>query len=206
MPRYTDRPEPHVRAEGLLEANASGGYIVSAFTEQDVFDSIELRGTLEGLAARFAAERGIPKPLDTALARCISELDGAVAEFAVSYDCDRYVTLNDQFHNLLVEASQSPMIRRSLDRILALPFAAPNAFVQSSRSQLPEAATIMATAQEQHRSILEAIRHREGRRAEALACEHSRSAWKYLRMALSDNMNELPFPGRGLIQPNAPRR
>lgn len=33
--------------------------MVKAFSERDISDSIELRGTLEGLAARFAAERGV---------------------------------------------------------------------------------------------------------------------------------------------------
>ncbi len=45
--------------EGLLEAIPSGGFTVKAFSERDILDSIELRGTLEGLAARFAAERGV---------------------------------------------------------------------------------------------------------------------------------------------------
>ena len=45
--------------EGLLEAIPSGGFMVKAFSERDILDSIELRGTLEGLAARFAAERGV---------------------------------------------------------------------------------------------------------------------------------------------------
>ncbi len=40
--------------EGLLEALTTGGYAVRTFTERDVSDAIELRGTLEGLAARFA--------------------------------------------------------------------------------------------------------------------------------------------------------
>ena len=39
--------------EGLLQAIPSGGFMVKAFTERDILDSIELRGTLEGLAARL---------------------------------------------------------------------------------------------------------------------------------------------------------
>ena len=34
--------------EGLLEAIPSGGFMVKAFSERDILDSIELRGTLEG--------------------------------------------------------------------------------------------------------------------------------------------------------------
>ena len=44
--------------EGLLEPLSSGGYAVRTFTDQDVSDAIALRGMLEGLAARLAAERG----------------------------------------------------------------------------------------------------------------------------------------------------
>ena len=40
--------------EGLLEALPNGGYVVQTFSERDVADAIELRGTLEGLLARLA--------------------------------------------------------------------------------------------------------------------------------------------------------
>jgi GntR family transcriptional regulator of vanillate catabolism len=182
----------------LLQLLPSGGYVTSTFTERDVFDAIELRGTLEGLAARFAAERGAPVSVLSAMEQCVDELDTAVAGFAETYDPDHYVRLNDHFHRLLIKAGQSPMVERSLQRVLSLPFASPNAFVRSSRSELPDAIKIMCAAQQQHRNILEAIRSREGKRAEALACEHSRSAWNYLRMALASN--SLQFPGHSLVR------
>ena len=49
--------------EGLLDALPGGGYAVRTFSERDVADAIELRGTLEGLAARLAAERGVSSVL-----------------------------------------------------------------------------------------------------------------------------------------------
>ena len=48
-----------LQEEGLLEALPSGGFMVKDFSEEDIRDAIELRGTLEGLAARLAAERGV---------------------------------------------------------------------------------------------------------------------------------------------------
>ena len=45
--------------EGLLRALPSGGFVVDAFNERDIHAAIEIRGTLEGLAARLAAERGV---------------------------------------------------------------------------------------------------------------------------------------------------
>jgi GntR family transcriptional regulator, vanillate catabolism transcriptional regulator len=187
-----------LKEEGLLQTLPSGGYVTSTFTERDVFDAIELRGTLEGLAARFAAERGAPKSLLSAMQECVDELDAAVEEFAETYDPSYYVRLNDRFHQLLVQAGQSQMVERSLQRVLSLPFAAPNAFVRSTRTQIHGAIRINRAAQEQHRSIVEAIRNREGKRAEALTCEHSRSAWNYLRMALESD--SVQFPGRSLVR------
>ncbi|HEY5294428.1 MAG TPA: GntR family transcriptional regulator, partial [Gaiellaceae bacterium] len=43
--------------EGLLEPLPGGGFVVASFARGDVVDAIELRGVLEGTAARLAAER-----------------------------------------------------------------------------------------------------------------------------------------------------
>src|SRR5918992_2833687 len=43
--------------EGVLEALPGGGFVVHEFTRTDIDDAIELRGVLEGMAARLAAER-----------------------------------------------------------------------------------------------------------------------------------------------------
>src|SRR5437667_7845320 len=42
---------------GLLEATATGGFSVREFSLTEVRDAIEVRGILEGTAARLAAER-----------------------------------------------------------------------------------------------------------------------------------------------------
>src|SRR5438128_9233630 len=43
--------------EGLLEPYPTGGFIVRKFTLDDIWDSMEVRGLLEGGATRLAAER-----------------------------------------------------------------------------------------------------------------------------------------------------
>ena len=42
--------------EGLLEPSPSGGFVVRAFDLSDIWDAIEMRGVLEGTAARLASE------------------------------------------------------------------------------------------------------------------------------------------------------
>src|SRR4029450_8388416 len=46
-----------LKEEGLVEPASSGGFSVRGFTELEVLPAIEIRATLEGLAARLAAER-----------------------------------------------------------------------------------------------------------------------------------------------------
>src|SRR5262249_55694922 len=43
--------------EGLLTARPKGGFVASAFTVRELHDAIDVRGALEGMAARYAAER-----------------------------------------------------------------------------------------------------------------------------------------------------
>ena len=61
--------------EGLLDALPSGGYGVKDFSESDIHDAIEVRGTIEGLAARFAAERGVSPVLITEARECLDRID-----------------------------------------------------------------------------------------------------------------------------------
>lgn len=185
--------------EGMLEQLPSGGYAVARFSEEDVFDAIGIRGTLEGMAARLAAERGAPAEVLAAMHQCVDELDGVIDRLETSPDLTDYVRLNDRFHDLLYDAARSPMVKRSLEKLAVLPFAAPNAFVSVSQSDTAAVRAVLVVSQEQHRCIVEAIERREGTRAESLAIEHSRSAWKYLRLMLHRGEAGLQLPGISLI-------
>ena len=59
--------------EGLLARRASGGFTVREFTLRDVQQAIELRGSLEGTACRFAAEAREERDL-TALHRIVADI------------------------------------------------------------------------------------------------------------------------------------
>jgi GntR family transcriptional regulator of vanillate catabolism len=174
-----------LKEEGLLETLPSGGFVVSGFSMQDVSEAIEIRGTLEGMAARYAAERGAPTEILLLMDDCVDKLDVVINNLTTAENLDGYVELNDRFHELLIDAAQSSMLKRSIERVLTLPFAAPNAFVRSSQTDFPGIKNILLFSNEQHRCIVDAIRNREGTRAQSIAIEHSRSAWKYLKLALA---------------------
>ncbi|MGF6306397.1 GntR family transcriptional regulator of vanillate catabolism [Bradyrhizobium sp. i1.8.4] len=189
--------------EGLLEAIPSGGFMVKAFSERDILDSIELRGTLEGLAARFAAERGVSSRDLEPLKECLNEIDGLVRRDPISVEAfSSYVALNARFHALLTELSRSPPLIRQIDRASALPFASPSAFVMA-QSALPEARQILLIAQDHHRVVVDAIENREGARAEAIMREHARLAARNLRLALRNRTHLDLLPALALINSTA---
>ena len=71
--------------EGLLRSLSGGGYAVREFTQADIRDAIELRGVLEGTAARFAAERGATRR-DIRALRTINDADRAAASALADYE------------------------------------------------------------------------------------------------------------------------
>lgn len=186
--------------EGLLQALTHGGYAVRSFSEREVSDAIELRGTLEGLMARLAAERGTSAALLSAADQALDEIDRALASPSLDDAAfSTYVSANGRFHELLVRMVDSPVLRRELERVVQMPFASPSAFVVV-QAHSARARDMFIVAQGQHRQLLDAIRGREGTRAEALAREHCRIAQRNLREAIRDR-DARRLPGVGLICP-----
>ncbi|QJW84837.1 GntR family transcriptional regulator [Ramlibacter terrae] len=179
--------------EGLLEVLPNGGYAVRTFSERDVSDAIEMRGTVEGLAARLAAERGVAAVVLAEARECLAQIDAVLREHALDDEAFlRYVTLNQRFHVLLAEMAGSGVIARELERVVSLPFASPSGFVVVQANS-PQARDMLIVAQDQHRQVLDAIERREGGRAEAIMREHSRIAQRNLRDAVqSPHLHQMP--------------
>jgi GntR family transcriptional regulator of vanillate catabolism len=186
--------------EGLLQQMPSGGFAVRKFSEADVADAIELRGTVEGLAARMAAERGTSEEELARANHCLDEIDLLLRESVLHEEAfSRYVDLNAQFHALLGAFAASPVVLRELERVGSLPFASPSGFV-GVQANSPKARDMLIVAQDQHRQVMQAIAQREGARAEALMREHSRLAQRNLREAVR---SPLHLPGAHLISPSS---
>jgi GntR family transcriptional regulator, vanillate catabolism transcriptional regulator len=188
-----------LQEEGLLEAIPSGGFSVRAFSEREVLEAIEIRGTLEGLAVRLAAERGVARSdLQSASAR-LDAIDEVLRRDALGIDISRYVELNAQFHTMLIGFAGSQALARQLDRASALPFASPSALVPV-QSRSPESHHILTVAQDQHRCVLVAIERREGTRAESIMREHARIAHRNLERVFANQRDMDLVPGSALIK------
>jgi GntR family transcriptional regulator of vanillate catabolism len=186
--------------EGLLRALPTGGFVVNAFNERDMHAAIEIRGTLEGLAARLAAERGVSATDLDVLKHCLSGLDELVLDGGgVTVDSfSAYVELNEQFHRIIIELADSAVLTRQIAGAVTLPFASASAFVMV-QARLPEAQTMFTVAQDHHRCIVRAIEAREGQRAEMLMREHARLARRNLELALRNQQTRSLVPGSNLI-------
>lgn len=169
--------------EGLLEPIPSGGYAVRSFTTSDVFDSIELRGVMEGTALRMAAERGVTPARLGQLRSLIEAIDNTFAFRPQDMEFDRYVELNGEFHSLLALLPGSETMRREIERVTQLPFASPSAFLEK-QDDVPAFRQSLLTAQRQHKDMLNALEMREGSRAEALGREHARLAKRNLEFVM----------------------
>jgi GntR family transcriptional regulator, vanillate catabolism transcriptional regulator len=183
--------------EGLLTELPGGGYAVREFTTDDIRDAIELRGVLEGTAARFAAERGIA----AREVRSLRRINDAIAALLVRTDYESfvlYVELNEQFHARMLQLARSPMLERALEGIVSLPFAGPSAFVLTE-AVLPESRAILVMAHRHHEGLIEAIEHRQGARAESLAREHARIAITNLEIFAAHRDMLARVPGGALI-------
>lgn len=184
--------------EGILEAIPSGGYSVRLFSAADVADAIELRGVLEGTAARLAAERGVSPARLTSLKALVARLDEIVEPGPDAMNLDAYMSLNAEFHEMLTDLSGSRIIQRELERVLHLPFAGPSAFLNAQMS-VPAFRTSLSVGQAQHRAIAQAIEMREGSRAEAVAREHARLARINLDRVMKDKSLIDRVPGLVLV-------
>lgn len=189
----------HLKQEGLLEPLSGGGFAVRTFSEREVADSIELRGTLEGLAARLAAERGVRPALLQQARACLDQIDQLLRQGTLDDDSfSAYVHLNGLFHKMLSEMSDSTVLAREIERASSLPFASASGFV-GVQAHSPDARDMLVVAQHQHRQVLDAIVQREAGRAEALMREHSRLARHNLGLVMQ-NPQQTDMPGVQLIR------
>ncbi|WP_093973917.1 GntR family transcriptional regulator [Boseongicola aestuarii] len=190
-----------LEGEGLLERIASGGCRVARFRLEDINDAIELRGVIEGVAARLAAERGVSDEVMQEARGTLAVIDKVVDD-GNSIDFDSYVRMNARFHEQLAAMPGSDVIQREIERVCRMPLASPNAFLRGQEA-IPDFMASLVRAQDQHHAILGAIEAREGTRAEALMREHARLARKnfsFLRDA--DPGLTTRIPGLSLVTAN----
>lgn len=183
--------------EGLLEPSPSGGFVVRAFTVNDIWDALEMRASLEGIAARCAAERLSEDSELSTLRKLQSEMDQIVNANLDTFT--QYVRLNESFHFGLMRLAKSPMLERTLNHLNTLPFAGPSKLV-FARVTAPEGSKLLIQGHQEHHAIVNAIAHRQPSLAEQLARDHVALTRHNLEAALEQAETWRDMPGAQLIR------
>jgi GntR family transcriptional regulator of vanillate catabolism len=173
---------PILAQEGMLTQLDTRGFVVRAFTPQEIMDAIDVRGVLEGLAARMLAEQGPPRRLIQSLHECLREGDEIfVKRHLLESDEARYGEMNKQFHSLIVEGAGSKVIADAIARNDRIPFAAAHA-IAFDNVNLPRMYDYLSAAHRQHHAIVQALENGEGARVAALMYEHAYSTKSSINM------------------------
>ena len=149
--------------EGLVQSIPNKGAIVKGISAQDIEDIYTIRMLIEGLAARWAAEKitgGELKELREAV-----ELEEF---YTAKNDVSHLLLFDSRFHDIIFRASKSKPLMHTLSTF--------HHYVQRARvSSLnnPERAQL---ALEEHKAILQAITEHDAEKAERLTTLHVKNA------------------------------
>ncbi|MGE0312782.1 MAG: GntR family transcriptional regulator [Lautropia sp.] len=168
--------------EGLLERVGKRGLAVRAFSDADVRCALEVRGALEGLAARALAERGLTGPESQRLRDCLAAGEAVVSKgWLDDGDVAAWASLNDVFHRTIVDGAGSRVIADALSRNDHLPFASATSIVIDPNAMDREWRKL-EFAQLHHRLVVDALEARESARVEMLMREHAYVGLRYGRL------------------------
>ena len=149
--------------EGLVQSIPNKGAIVKGISAQDIEDIYTIRMLIEGLAARWAAEKINDEEL--------KELREAVdlEEFyTLKNDVSHLLLFDSRFHDIIFKASKSKPLMHTLSTF--------HHYVQRARNislNNPERARLVL---EEHKAILQAIMEHDAEKAEKLTTLHVRNA------------------------------
>lgn len=161
--------------EGLVARIGARGYAARGPTISQVTDAIEVRGVLEGLAARIVASSAPAPQLAQKLKDCLAQGEALFAKgYLEEADLERFYTYNLAFHDLLVDASNNSAIAYALSRNNHLPFGSAAALALDW-DDLPATYAHLSAAHRDHVAVCDAILSGDAEEAEQLMRRHARA-------------------------------
>ena len=153
-------------SEGLLDYAPKRGYTVRRFSMDEIAAAHEVRANLEGMACRYAAERGLDDASARELERVLAIGDAILAKGRL-LDSDRepWIDMNDLFHTRIISLSGNRLLADLVDRTCRVPLA-------SARVVHWYDYELLKGSHQLHHRIYRYIRARRAVDAEALMREH----------------------------------
>ena len=152
--------------EGLLDYQPNRGYAVRQFPLTEIVDAYDIRAQLEGLATRFAAERGFNAEEREIIEQSLRDGDALFdkGHFADG-DLARYRLINGNFHETILGAAKNRMLSEMIRICHHVP-------VSSSRNIIAFEFRDVRRRHDDHHRIYETILAGEPWRAELQMREH----------------------------------
>lgn len=163
---------PALAAEGLLESAGKRGFAVRAFSLEDSLRATELRCLLEALAARELAHRRDRGISVAALRQTLARGDEILRRgYVVADDEQSYASMNERFHEIIVEGARNPLLLSLLQRVYQVPLVGPGV-VPFNRVPIELIYPLILAGHHQHHAIVDAIDAGEGAAAESMMRAH----------------------------------
>ena len=166
--------------------------VVSYETEDSVDGGTD---TLAGADVCSGADTLVDRDAGTRVGACVDTGVGVRVGDGVDAGVDtrvdtivEYDRLNLDFHNRLVELSDSSILIAEVQRSYRLPFAGPSAF-PTQHGDADRFRASLTMGQAHHHQIVSALENREGARVFALMCEHARLAHQNVHAAIEAREN-----------------
>ncbi|MDB5650250.1 MAG: hypothetical protein JWL62_1770 [Hyphomicrobiales bacterium] len=153
-------------AEGLVDYERNRGFTVRAFPMQAVLDAYEIRASLEGLACRFAAERGLDAEHREIMEQALRDGDAILAHATLDEaDLIAYRAMNVAFHDAILAAGRNRMLAEAVRMTLNMPGSTHRHIVSFTHRDVRR-------RHDDHHRLYELIDAGHGWRAELLMREH----------------------------------
>ena len=150
--------------EGLVQIIPNKGAYVIGITPKDVMDIYMIRSLLEGLCAKWACEHITKEQMEE------MEENVYLAKFhAQKGHLEQLAELDNRFHDIMYEACNSKMLEHMLKDY--------HQYVLRVRKKTLNDVNRGAASNEEHEQIMEAIREKNGEKAEMLANRHMINAY-----------------------------
>ncbi len=148
-----------LQSQGFLNKSYTGSYFVVGITNNEIEEIFGIRGVLESYAARLTAEYCKKDELVS--------LESKIEEYQRYFDQGQFQELskiNTEFHDLLYDLSKSPRLINMINNLRDQIF-----YFREIILYYPEMAK---KSNDDHRSIVEAIKNKDLKRVEHIVYDH----------------------------------
>lgn len=165
--------------ENLLVYAPNRGYQVPRFSIDEIMQAYDIRGQLEGYAARIAAERGLTAGAERQMRACLEVVDTILEKGKlVQSDQGTWREMNILFHSAIGGDAQNRFLDDMLQTTRNVPL------VSNALAQWYDFETVKRYHADHH-AIFDAIRNRQSARAEHRMREHIYEAREFIARAIT---------------------